>query len=83
MAFTANEMVTAISNSPANADMANRFERADFAAYLADAYGADEDNAAQCLAWLQAGTVWYEDGPITYFYRDLLEYREVRDPNYG
>jgi hypothetical protein len=79
MAFTANEMVTAISNHVANSYMENRFERAAFAAFLADEYGADRENAAQCLAWLAEGTVWYEDGVVTYLYRDLMEHREQQD----
>ena len=76
MAFTANEMVTAISNHSTNAMLANRYERVQFAEWLTDAYGADDDNAAQCLAWLAAGEVWYEDGAVSYVYRDLMELRE-------
>lgn len=75
MAFTANEMATAISNSPANMDLANRFERSQFAAYLEESYGADDETAAECLAFLMAGETWYEDGPISYFARDLYELR--------
>lgn len=75
MAFTANEMVTAISNSPANMDLSDRFERAAFAATLAADYGTGEETAAETLAFLTEGTVWYEDGPVSYFYRDLAEHR--------
>lgn len=79
MAFTANEMVTVISNSPANADLANRFERASFAEFLTNEYGADDETAAETLNWLVAGETYYEDGPISYFTRDLIEHREEQD----
>lgn len=80
MAFTANEMVTAISNHPVNADLANRFERAQFAEYLEESYGADDETAAETLNWLAAGETWYEDGPLSYLTRDLLELRESLSP---
>jgi len=75
MAFTANEMVKAIATTPANMDMADRFERAAFAAYLADQYGAGTETARELLACFVATDVWYEDGVVTAFYRDLAEFR--------
>jgi len=75
MAFTANEMVKAIATTPANMDVEDRFERADFAAYLADQYGAGTETARELLACFQATDVWYEDGVITAYYRELIEFR--------
>ena len=77
MAFTANEMVTAISNSTVNAYMEDRFERASFASYLASEYGTGSETAPEVLSWLKGNDVWYEDGVVSYLYRDLMQYREA------
>lgn len=76
MAFTANEMVTAIATGTANAYMENRFERAEFAGFLADEYGAGTETAAEMLNCLAGTDVWYEDGVVTALYRDLSAFRE-------
>lgn len=75
MAFTANEMVTAIATTPANMDMADRFERAAFAAFLADQYGAGTETARELLNCFTSTDVWYEDGVVTAYYRELIEFR--------
>jgi hypothetical protein len=82
MAFTANEMVTAIATTPANMDVADRFERASFAAALTHRFGCSDETAAQCLAWLAAGEVWFEDGPVSYLYRELVDFREANATEY-
>lgn len=77
MAFTANEMVTAIhNNGPIDGYMEDRFERASFAEFLASQYGAMYGTAEDMLYDLAHSTTWYEDGPVSTLYRDLMEYRE-------
>jgi hypothetical protein len=68
-------MITAISNTPANADLADRFERAALAAHLTDTYGADDWTAAQTLADLTTSHTIYEGDRITFWTRDLIEFR--------
>lgn len=77
MAFTANEMVTAIANNVANSYLEDRFERASFASYLASEYGTGTETAGEMLNCLTGTDVWYEDGVVTALYRDLMEYREA------
>lgn len=79
MAFTANEMVKAIDNAGLSNDLANRFERAAFAAYLADSYGADNETAEETIVDLTTSHTEYEGDRITFWTRDLLEYREQAD----
>lgn len=76
MAFTANEMVTAISSTVPNSYMEDRYERSNFAAYLASEYGAGTETAREMLDCLWSTEVWYEDGVVTALYRDLMAFRE-------
>lgn len=78
MAFTGHEMIVAISNSTADSYLEDRYERASFAQFLASEYGkTGPETASECLAWLVDGQVWYEDGVVSYLYRDLMQYREI------
>jgi hypothetical protein len=74
--FTANEAVTAIATTTANTYMEDRYERSNFAAFLASEYGAGTETAPEMLACLAGTDVWYEDGVVTALYRDLMEFRE-------
>lgn len=76
MAFTGNEMVKAIDNAGLSKDLANRFERVAFADYLADAYGENDETAEETIVDLTAGYTYYEGDRITFWSRDLMEYRE-------
>jgi hypothetical protein len=73
--FTANEMVTAIANTTVNGYMEDRHERAAFAAYLEREYGSYDETAAESLEWLRGSDIWYEDGVVSYLYRELMEFR--------
>jgi hypothetical protein len=73
--FTSNEMVTAIANSTVNGYMEDRNERAAFAAYLEGEYGTWDETAAETLEWLRASDIWYEDGVVSFLYRELMEFR--------
>lgn len=79
MAFTGNEMIKAIDNAGLSDDLTNRFERAAFAGYLADAYGADDETAEETLVDLKTSHTHYEGDRITFWTRDLMEYREKAD----
>ncbi len=77
MAFTACEMIVAISNSTVDSYLEDRYERASFASFLASEYGTtDSFTAQETLNWLKDSDVWYEDGVVSYLYRDLMQYRE-------
>lgn len=75
--FTSNEMITAIATGTVNAYMEDRFERAAFAEYLTEEYGTGAETATETLTFLKEGTIWYEDGVVSYLYRDLMEFRNT------
>ena len=77
MSFTANEMVTAISqNETINSYMEDRFERAGFAEHLSFAYAGCDETADELLYDLAHCTRLYEGTDVTELYAELMGYRD-------